>query len=83
MIFTTTTEIARKWSKVFDWLTYATVLNNNADIWMIIWWELYKAILEKGIIEDLLEDIEMNKNSKNLKTKYENSLKSGLSSLKI
>jgi len=83
MIFTTTTEIARKWSKVFDWLTYATVLNNNADIWMIIWWELYKAILEKWIIEDLLEDIEMDKNSKNLKMKYENSLKSGLSSLKI
>ena len=67
MNFTTTTEIARKGSKVFTNLNYATVLNNNTDIWMIIWWDLYKLILEKWIISDLLEDIEMNKNSTNLK----------------
>lgn len=83
MIFTTTTEIARKWSKAFDWLTYATVLNNNTDIWMIIWWELYKLIQERWIIEDLIEDMEMKKNQKKLKKKYSDSIESGLSSFKV
>lgn len=83
MQFTTTTEIARKWSKIFQDCTYATVLNNNTDIWMIIWWDLYKMIAEKWILDDLLEDLEMLKNSKFLKEKYVKSVESGLSNLVI
>ncbi len=83
MNFTTTTEIARKGSKIFKNCTYATVLNNNIDIWMIIWTDLYKLILEKWILDDLLEDLEMKQNSEKLKEKYENSIKSGLSKSKL
>jgi len=83
MHFTTTTEIARKWSKVFDNLTYATVLNNNTDIWMLIWTDLYKLMMEKWILEDLLEDLEMSKNQEYLKQKYQDSVDSWISNLVI
>lgn len=46
---------------------------------MIIWWELYKKILERWIIED----IEMEKNSKKLRLMYKESLNSGISNLKF
>lgn len=83
MHYTTTTEIARKGSKVFKDINYSTVLNNNTDIGMIIWWELYKLILERWILDDLLEDLEMANNSANLKEKYKESSKSWLSNLVI
>lgn len=83
MNYTTTTEIARKGSKVFKDINYATVLNNNTDIGMIIWWELYKLILERWILNDLLEDLEMDNNSANLREKYKESSKSWLSNLVI
>ncbi len=83
MQFTTTTEIARKWSKIFQDCTYATVLNNNTDIWMIIWKDLYKLIMEKWILDDLIEDLEMKQNSEKLIEKYNESSNSGLSSLVI
>ncbi|MDD3794024.1 MAG: hypothetical protein PHI37_04380 [Candidatus Gracilibacteria bacterium] len=83
MNFTTTTEIARKGSKVFDNLTYATVLNNNTDIGLLIGTDLYKLMMEKGILEDLLEDLEMSKNQQQLKQRYQDSVDSGISNLVI
>ncbi len=83
MQFTTTTEIARKGSKIFKNYTYATVLNNNIDIWMLIWTDLYKLMMEKWIIDDLVEDLEMNKNKEKLQEKYKNSANSWLSNLVI
>jgi hypothetical protein len=83
MNFTTTTEIARKWSKIFWDITYATVLNNNTDIGMIIWKDMYKLMLEKWVLDDLIEELEMRQNKDNLKKKYTESLNSGLSNLVI
>lgn len=83
MQYTTTTEIARKGSKIFQNYSYATVLNNNTDIWMIIWWDLYKLIIEKWILDDLLEDLEIANNSAILKEKYLKSSNSWLSTLSI
>lgn len=83
MNYTTTTAISRAWSKAFENINYATVLNNNNDIWMIIGWDLYKTIIKRWIIEDLMEDIEMEKNEKKLKAKYQKSSESGVSKLVI
>ncbi len=83
MYFTTTTEIARKGSKVFSNYKYATVLNNNTDVWMIIWTDLYKYMMEKWVIEDLLEELEIFKNKNKLKEKYQDSMDSWSSNLVI
>ena len=57
MDFTTTTEIARKWSKVFSEYQQAIVLNNNKDIWVIFGWELAKAILDSWVVEQIREEL--------------------------
>ena len=57
MKFTTTTEIARKWSKIFSELDEAIVLNNNKNIWLLLWWELAQAVLDSGILQQLREEL--------------------------
>lgn len=42
MNFTTTTEIARKWSKIFKIYNEAVVLSNNKPIWAIINYKIYE-----------------------------------------
>lgn len=57
MQFTTTTEIARKWSKIFSEMDEAIVLNNNKNIWLLLWWELAKAVLDSWILQQLREEL--------------------------
>jgi len=57
MQFTTTTEIARKWSKVFSEYQQAIVLNNNKNIWVIFGWELAQAILNSWVVEQIKEEL--------------------------
>lgn len=57
MNFTTTTEIARKGSKAFNIKDYSLVLNNNKNIWLIIWEELWKALIDSGILQQLREEL--------------------------
>lgn len=83
MDFTSTTELARKGSKAFQGITYATVLHNNKDIWMVIWGDLYQKIKESEILEDLLEDIEIEMNREKLQAEWTRSANSGLSDLVI
>jgi len=57
MQFTTTTEIARKWSKIFSEFDEAIVLNNNKNIWLLLWWELAQAVLDSWILQQLREEL--------------------------
>ena len=57
MQFTTTTEIARKWSKVFSEYKQAIVLNNNKNIWVIFGWELAQALLDSWVIDQIKEEL--------------------------
>jgi len=57
MQFTTTTEIARKGSKIFTEYDEAIVLNNNKHIWMLIWWDLAKALLDSWVLHQLREEL--------------------------
>lgn len=83
MIFTSTTEIARKGSRAFSGIQYATVLHNNKDIGMIVGGELYERIKESHYFDDLLEDIEIEANKDVLQKQMQDSLESGLSDLVI
>ena len=61
MNFTTTTELAREWSKVFYKYDEAIVLNNNKNIWVIFGWKLAEAILDSWVVEQIREELwEMN-----------------------
>lgn len=57
MYFTTTTEIARKGSKVFSTYDEAIVLNNNKNIWLLLGWELAQAVLDSGVITQIREEL--------------------------
>ncbi len=57
MQFTTTTEIARKGSKIFKNLDQAIVLNNNKNIWLLLWWQLAQALLDSGVLQQLKEEL--------------------------
>ncbi len=74
MNFTTTTEIARKWSKVFEMYDEAIVLNNNKNIWLLLWWELAQALLDSGVLQQLREELWETSDSitSNLVTNYKN-----------
>jgi hypothetical protein len=84
MQFTSTTELARKGSKTFKEIEYATVMHNNKDIGMVIGGALYQKIqAHPYFFEDLLEDIEIEQNREVLQKKLQESLESGLSDLVI
>ncbi len=57
MQFTTTTEIARKGSKIFQEYDSAIVLNNNKNIWMLVWWKLAQALFDTWILEQLKQEL--------------------------
>lgn len=57
MHFTTTTEISRKWSKIFNTYDEAIVLNNNKNIWLLLWWKLAEAVLDSWIIQQIREEL--------------------------
>jgi hypothetical protein len=57
MYFTTTTEIARKWSKVFSTYDEAIVLNNNKNIWLLLGWDLAQAVLDSWVIWQIREEL--------------------------
>ena len=57
MNFTTTTQIARKWSKIFSEFDEAIVLNNNKNIWLLLWWKLADAVLASWILQQLREEM--------------------------
>ena len=61
MQFTSTTELARKGSKTFKEIEYATVLHNNKDIGMVIGWELYKKIQQNPFVfENCIRNLKEN-----------------------
>lgn len=63
MQFTTTTEIARMGSKIFQEYDEAIVLNNNKNIWLLLWWKLAQALLDSGVLQQLKEELwEINDN---------------------
>ena len=57
MKFTTTTEIARKWSKLFKEFDEAVILNNNKDIWLILTWDLARAVSDSWVILQIREEL--------------------------
>jgi len=57
MNFTTTTEIARSWSKIFEKYDEAIVLNNNKNIWLLLWWKLAEALLDSWVLQQLREEL--------------------------
>jgi hypothetical protein len=57
MNFTTTTEIARKWSKIFQEFDEAIVLNNNKNIWLLLGWKLAEAVIESWMLQQLREEL--------------------------
>lgn len=57
MQFTTTTEIARKGSKIFQEFDEAIVLNNNKNIWLLLWWELAQAVLNSWVLQQIREEL--------------------------
>jgi hypothetical protein len=83
MDFTSTTEIARKGSKTFQEFNYATVLHNNKDIGMVVWWALYQKIKNSHYFDDVLEDMEMDMNREKLQKEFIESSNSGPSDLVI
>ena len=83
MKFTTTTEIARKGSKIFQEYSEAIVLNNNKNIGVIVGWELAQALLDSWFLDELKENLDMYSNKKKLVKEFEESSKSGLSDLVI
>jgi len=83
MDFTSTTELARKGSKAFQGINYATVLHNNKDIGMIVWGDLYKKLKDSYYFDDLIEDMEIEMNRSVLDKRWKESLESGPSDLTI
>ena len=57
MNFTTTTEISRKWSKIFEMYDEAIVLNNNKNIWLLLWWKLAEALLDSWVLQQIREEL--------------------------
>jgi hypothetical protein len=57
MNFTTSTQIARKWSKAFAITDYAIVLNNNKNIGLIVWSKFAEALLDSWILQQLREEL--------------------------
>lgn len=57
MHFTTTTEISRKWSKIFESYDEAIVLNNNKNIWLLLWWKLAEAVMDSWVIQQIREEL--------------------------
>jgi len=57
MKFTTTTEIARKGSKVFKEYDEAIVLHNNKNIWLLLGWKLAQAVLDSGVLQQIREEL--------------------------
>lgn len=57
MNFTTTTKLAREWSKAFKNLNYAVVLHNNTDIGMVIWKELSRALQDSWVLDQIRQEL--------------------------
>jgi hypothetical protein len=57
MNFTTTTEIARKWSKAFWIDKYSIVMNNNKPVWLIFGTKFTKKLLDTWFLEQLREEL--------------------------
>ena len=55
--YTSTTELARKGRKAFEWLTYSTVMCDNKDIWMIVWKDLARALEDSGVLQQIREEL--------------------------
>ena len=66
MVFVSATELSRKWSKIFEWVDYSTVLANNEDIGMIIGWDLARKLRDSWILEELLEEMTIENNRDSL-----------------
>lgn len=83
MQFTTTTEIARKGSKIFEMYDEAIVLNNNKDIGLLLWWDLARAVIDSWILQQLREELWELNDKETVETieKYKSWDKSGMISL--
>ena len=57
MQFATTTEISRKGSKAFSWTKEIIILNNNKMLGLYIPWELWQAILDSWVINQIREEL--------------------------
>jgi hypothetical protein len=57
MEFTSSTEIAKKWAKVFTQHDEITILKNNNFLGIYLGWALGKAILDSGIINQIREEL--------------------------
>jgi len=57
MQFATTTEISRKGSKAFSWTKETIILNNNKMLGLYIPWELWQAILDSWVINQIREEL--------------------------
>lgn len=57
MDFTTTTEISKKWSKIFQIYNEAIVLNKSKSIGVILGWKLAQAVINSGILEQIREEL--------------------------
>ncbi|MCP4524256.1 MAG: hypothetical protein GY828_08625 [Candidatus Gracilibacteria bacterium] len=83
MDFTTTTEISRKGSKIFEQHDEAIVLHNNKNIGLLLGGELANAVLESGVLQQLREELweSQDNETKNLVGDYKEGKKSDSISL--
>jgi len=51
------TEVMRKWAKIFSEYDEAIVLQNNKQVWLIIWGKLATKILENWLLQQIKEEM--------------------------
>ncbi len=56
MQFTTTTQIARKWSKIFEIHNEAIVLSNNKPVWAILNYKIYERLKSSWYLDEVIQD---------------------------
>ena len=61
MQFTTTTEIARKGSKIFQENTESIVLVNNKPIWALLSYKIYEKLKSSWYLDEVINSINADK----------------------
>lgn len=59
MKFTTTTEIARKWSKIFKTYDEAIILANNKPVWAFLNYRIYEKLKSSWYLDEIIHSLEL------------------------
>lgn len=58
MQFTTTTEIARKWSKIFKEFDESIVLANNKPVWALLSYKIYEKLKSSWYLDEVIHSLD-------------------------